>query len=391
VTDGPPAVSRMTVWHLVTPEFPPLVGGVSEHSRVLAEAALRRGLDVHVWTRDGALPLAGVHVHTDPGSFTPSDLGRTAAALDRFPGPRDILVQWVPHGFGYRGMNVRFARWIAGRAASGDRVEVMVHEPFVDYFGASWTQPARALVQRYMTRTALRSARRVWMSIPGWEGRLAPMLGGDSTQLRVLPVPGTIPVDRDPAAIVEVRRRLLGGGSRLVGYFGTGGSYAEAALSSTMRQLRARRNDVAFVCIGRESEGVAARVGPSLPAEAGSHKPAIAATGALDLAALSHHVSACDVLVQPYVDGVSGRRTTTISALEHGIPVATTFGALSEPFWRETEAVATVPADLPQQLGDAAGELLSEERNAAARSAAVSLYAAHFAPEVALEPLFTRQ
>ena len=97
------------------------------------------------------------------------------------------------------------------------------------------------------------------------------------------------------------------------------------------------------------------------------------------------------MLVQPYVDGVSGRRTTTISALEHGIPVATTFGALSEPFWRETEAVATVPADLPQQLGDAAGELLSEERNAAARSAAVSLYAAHFAPEVALEPLFTRQ
>ena len=73
-------------------------------------------------------------------------------------------------------MNVHFARWMARRAASGDRVDVMVHEPFVDYFGGSWIQPARALVQRYMTRTVLRAARRVWMSIPGWEARLLPMV-----------------------------------------------------------------------------------------------------------------------------------------------------------------------------------------------------------------------
>ena len=33
------------VWHLVTPEFPPLLGGVSEHSRVLAAAAAGRGRD----------------------------------------------------------------------------------------------------------------------------------------------------------------------------------------------------------------------------------------------------------------------------------------------------------------------------------------------------------
>ena len=363
-------------WHLVTPEFPPLPGGVSEHSRVLAAAAAGCGRAVHVWTRPGALPANGVQVHTELGAFTPADLLQTDAALDRHAAPRDILLQWVPHGFGYRGMNVHFARWVAGRAAKGDRLDVMVHEPFVDYFGGSWIQPVRGLVQRHMTRTALRVARRVWMSIPGWEGRLLPMLRDAS--LRVLPVPGTIPVDRSASAIEDVRRRALGSASRLVGYFGTGGAYAEAALQAAVRALTAKRQDLAFICIGRGSEEVAARV----------EAARVTATGAIDLTSLSHHLSACDVLLQPYVDGVSGRRTTTISALEHGIPVATTFGALSEPFWKDTRAVAVVPAEAPHLLAGATEQLLADPRHAEAQSAAVALYLARFEPGVALAPLF---
>jgi hypothetical protein len=364
-------------WHLVTPEFPPLLGGVSEHSRVLAAAAAGRGRAVHVWTATGALPAPGVQVHGTLGAFTPGDFARTSAALDRHAGPRDILVQWVPHGFGYRGMNVHFARWLARRAAKGDRLSVMVHEPFVDYFGGSWSQPARALVQRYMARTVLRSARRVWMSIPGWESRLLPMLADGSTP-RVLPVPGTIPVERSMAATAGIRRRALGSARWLVGYFGAGGTYAESALQTAIRTLTARRRDLAFICIGRGSDEAAARMA----------LPRSAATGAIDLASLSHHLSACDVLIQPYVDGVSGRRTTTISALEHGIPVATTFGALSEPFWKDSKAVVVVPAEAPHLLAGAAEELLVPERHTEAQSAAVALYLARFEPGVALAPLF---
>jgi glycosyltransferase involved in cell wall biosynthesis len=364
-------------WHLVTPEFPPLLGGVSEHSRVLAAAAAARGFAVHVWTTEGARPVHSAQVHTTLGAFSPSDLSQTDAALDKHAGPRDILVQWVPHGFGYRGMNVHFARWVARRAAKGDRVDVMVHEPFVDYFGGSWVQPARAVVQRYMIRTVLRAARRVWMSIPGWERRLLPLLR-DGSVLRVLPVPGTIPVDRSKAAIAGVRRRALGSASRLVGHFGAGGPYAEAALQAAIRALTAKRQDIAFICVGRGSEELAARIGA----------PGVAATGAIDLTSLSHHLSACDVLLQPYVDGVSGRRTTTISALEHGIPVATTFGVLSEPFWKDSKAVAVVPAEAPHLLAAATEQLLADARRAEAQSAAVALYLARFEPGVALGPLF---
>ena len=166
-------------------------------------------------------------------AFGDDDLERTGRLLDAFPAPRTIVLQWVPHGYGRRGMNLRFATWMARRAAAGDRLDVMVHEPFVDYLGGSWIQPVRAVVQRSMTRAVLRAAQRVWLSIPGWEERLLSMLP-PATTARVLPVPGTIPVDRDPAAVAAARARVIGGARFVVGYFGTGGPYVDRALAHTI-------------------------------------------------------------------------------------------------------------------------------------------------------------
>jgi Glycosyl transferases group 1 len=375
------AILAMSVWHLISPEFPPMPGGVSEHSRVLVEAAVSRGLDVHVWTANGAsaLPDAlNVGVHSSFGRFGAGDLARTAALLDRFPAPRRLVLQWVPHGYGRRGMNLCFARWIARRARAGDELDVMVHEPFADFIGPSWIQPARALVQRSMTRAVVRSARRVWLSIPGWMPRVLPMLRPGLTP-RVLPVSGTIPVDRDSQDIAALRRRLLSGAKVLVGYFGAGGRYADAALERVFHEIAARRQDVRFLLVGRGTGELAAR----LRGRAG-----VRVTGLLPARELSQHLQACDLLLQPYVDGISGRRTTTISALEHAVPVVTTFGRLSEPFWRDTSAVETIAADTPELLAGAVERLLEPHRNAEARAAAVALYAARFDPRVVLEPLF---
>ncbi len=374
-------MGAMTPWHLITPEFPPIVGGVSEHSRVLAQAAAARGLDVHVWTAAGGAALAGnagIEVHPTLGGFAEDDLNRTGRLLDAFPAPRTLVLQWVPHGYGRRGMNLGFARWIGRRAAGGDRIDVMVHEPFADFIGGSVLQPVRALVQRSMTRAVLGGAHRVWLSIPGWEARLLSMQPAAVTP-RVLPVPGTIPVDRDPLAVAAVRERIIGGARSLVGYFGTGSPYVEGALAATVERIADQRDDVRFMLIGRGTDELAVRLRGRAP---------VTATGQLPAPAVSHHLQACDVLVQPYVDGVSGRRTTTVSALEHGVPVATTFGRLSEPFWRETAAVETVAADAAGRLAGAVERLLEPARNAEARAAALALYAARFDPRVALDPLF---
>jgi glycosyltransferase involved in cell wall biosynthesis len=111
-------------------------------------------------------------------------------------------------------------------------------------------------------------------------------------------------------------------------------------------------------------------------------------TGALPLDQVSLHLQACDALLQPYPDGVSGRRTTTVSALEHGIPVATTLGELSESYWSTTQAVETVPASATEALPAAILRLLEPARNAAARVCAAALYRERFDPAQTLKPFF---
>ena len=125
--------------HLITCEYPPVMGGVSEHSRVLAEAAVAEGYDVEVWTRDEG------HEHPEVFAFDRSSAifraRRSAARMRRsnaFAPPRRLVVQWVPHGYGRRGLNVAFTRWLRRRARAGDRIDLIVHEPFMDFFGASW-------------------------------------------------------------------------------------------------------------------------------------------------------------------------------------------------------------------------------------------------------------
>src|ERR1700733_15362311 len=124
--------------HIITPEYPPQPGGVSDYTAQVAEGLAQEGEEVHVWcpgTADASV-FAGVtagagavHVHRDLGQVTAHDLRTVGEQLDRFPAPRRILVQYVPHGYGRRSMNVPFCIWLWRRARNkGDSLEIMVHE-----------------------------------------------------------------------------------------------------------------------------------------------------------------------------------------------------------------------------------------------------------------------
>jgi hypothetical protein len=371
----------MPVLHLITCEYPPAMGGVGEHSRVLAQSAASAGVDVQVWTNAPGEGMPHVEVHSTLEGFSPNAFARTDASLDDWPAPRRLIVQWVPHGYGRRGLNIAFSHWIRRRANAGDSIDLIVHEPFIDFVGGSWRQPFAAAIQRYMTWTALRAADRVWLTIPGWRPRLQLYGGCRVRAARTLPVPGTIPPVQDAKSVKAVRCRLLEGRSRLVGYFGAGGRYAFGAIRAAASEVAAR--DTAFVCIGRGSTAMSAELRGAF----GGAQFAINGTGALDRGRVSLHLQACDALVQPYSDGVSGRRTTTISALEHGIPVATTFGGLSEEFWKTSQAVEGVSANEPGKLGPAVLRLLEPERNRTARTSAFELYRKHFDPAQTLRAL----
>ena len=93
----------------------------------------------------------------------------------------------------------------------------------------------------------------------------------------------------------------------------------------------------------------------------------------------SSHIHACDVMLQPYPDGVSTRRTSAMAALAHERALVTTSGALTEAFWALDHAAVLVPATEPAGLASGVAVLLADPiRRTQLGSRALALYRSRF-------------
>jgi glycosyltransferase involved in cell wall biosynthesis len=320
--------------HFLTPEYPPLHGGVADYTHQIATELSRTGETVHVWgpRSIAGLPGSAVVVHPDLGMFRPGDLRKADVLLDAFASPRRLVVQWVPHGFGLRGMNLPFCFWLWQRSIKGDAVELIVHEPFVTFSGGA-RQHAVAAVQRVMTLILLAAARRVWVTTRAWAPLLEPYLSGSCRAIEWLPVPSSLQ-SADAGAVGEARARYASEGQSLVGHFGTHGLLVTSLLAEAIPAIAEARPSTQFVLIGSGGEKFRA----SLVSARSSLAGRVSATGTLSAGDLSAHVAACDVLLQPYPDGVTSRRTTAMAGLFARVPVVTTRGTLTERLWEDGSA-----------------------------------------------------
>jgi glycosyltransferase involved in cell wall biosynthesis len=363
----------------LTGEYPPQPGGVSDYTARLAAGLAAAGDAVEVWcpAANGSAPPAppGVTVRRELGRLRPVDLRRAGALLDRRPRPRRLLLQWVPHGFGCRSLNVPFCAWLARRASRrGDRVEVMVHEAFSAFGEGTWRQDAAAAVHRVMTVLLLRAARRVWVSTPAWADRWRPYALGRRARFGWLPVPSNVPVRDDPAAAAEARASLTPAGGPLLGHFGTFGRPVADMLAGPLARLLLDRPALSAVLLGRGGEALRSRLCGEFPALA----PRLHAAGGLDAAALSAHLQACDVLLQPFPDGASGRRTSLMAGLAHGRAVVTTPGPQTEPVWSASRAVALAEPKDEALAAAVAGLLDDPARRGRLAAAGRELYQSRF-------------
>lgn len=342
------ACSVRQSWHLVSSEYPPQTGGVADYTYLMASRLAAQGDEVHVWCPAHFSPPAltnGITVHQELGGISPGDLRRVSEELDQYAAPRRLLVQWVPHGYGYHSMNLAFCAWLWTRAKRhGDRVELIVHEPYLSFRKGAWRQNAAAAVHRLMAMLVLNAASAVWVTIPEWERRLRPYTLGRHLPFQWLPIFSNVPVAENPDRVRTLRRRYAADDQLLVGHFGTFGSLITKLLEPILQAL-APLSGLSILLTGQDSE----RYCQDLIRKDARLAGVMRATGKLSAEELSHHLSACDVMIQPYPDGVSTRRGSFMAGLSHGKAIVTTVGELSEPLWSDTNAVVTVPA------GDNAG------------------------------------
>jgi glycosyltransferase involved in cell wall biosynthesis len=365
----------VSVWHIITGEYPPQLGGVSDYTGLVANGLASAGNTVRVWAPRCDLPdntAAAVEVHRLPGHFGSPALATITRAVRANPGCA-VLVQYVPHAYGFKAMNLPFCLWLYSIRRAG--LTVMFHEVA---FPIGPAQPLRhnllGAVTKLMAWLVCRSATRIMVASARWQEMLSQL--GATAPISWIPVPSNIAVVENAAATASWRGRFTKASGLLMGHFANYSDYSVERLSQIISVLLGEHRELSLLLLGANSQEFRRR----LLSENLHMASRVHATGALAAQELSWALAACDLMVQPYPDGVSTRRTSTSALLAHGRAIVTTNGIATEPLWHESGAVAMAPADTPGRLRDVINQMiLNDAMRRRHQRAAQMLYDDRFA------------
>ena len=373
----------MRSWFIVTPEYPPAPGGVGDFSRGIAVGLAERGERVRVFVPGMAQAAAdpGVEVSDLGDRFRLRSCRTIANALGQSEVPPIVLLQYVPQSYGLRGLNLPFLTWLAARVP---RLWVMFHEvvfPFVP--GQPLRRDLRAVATRLMLAPLASGAERCLVSTDAWIPYLKKW-GRLRAEPEWMPVPSNLPgTATRPASAVRKALGLPQAASVLF-HFGTYSEPMIAALREVVPGLLQGRHERTLLLLGHGGE----RFREQLVRQHADLGPQLVATGPLPAQAVADAIAACDAGIYPFQDGVSGRRTSLMAALELGVPALTTDGHVTEPLWQSSGAVGLAPALDGAAFVALVDSTLSNRAELARLAAAgQSLYAGHFARERCLEQL----
>jgi hypothetical protein len=364
-------------WHILTPELPPDCGGVGDYTAQVAVGLSRSGDRVTVYSPPQLAPWRaadGIDVVLLADCFGPRSEAELATHLDRDPSAR-VLIQYVPSVFGRRAANVPFCRWLRSRGRAGSDLRVMFHEPYA-YFGWRPDHLLKAFAQRAMARTLLEGASVVYLSTDTWRRYLSDYGPESIARAVTLPIPSSIPRVDCPEAVRETRAAAVGDATFLIGHFGTYGEHVASLLRHAIYDLLSSDPQVVMMCAGAGSDAFTKKMLVDHPALRGR----IIGTGRATAKDISVRLQACDLLVQPYPDGVTTRRTSVMAALANAGAVVTSDGPLTEHVWREsgcvslTQSIAGLVSAAHDLLADASGRASLRLRAAATYASTFDLH-----------------
>lgn len=318
-------------WHIVTGEYPPQLGGVGDYTYQICKALASAGDSVHVWSPGEILAAhsASAQIHLLPGGFGWRWLNELNSRLGEYRRPRNILIQYVPHMYGWKSMNLAFCWWIIRQRH--ENVFVMFHEVA---FPLRRGQPLRhrllALVHRAMAWAILRCVRHAFTSTDPYIDLLR-KLGPVETPISMLRICSNIPAESyEPTSETSqpVARELF-----TVGIFSNFSSpicrnlapVIAAFIDDPQMAVRLLGPGEAFCrSLARENPAAAKR---------------ISCTGHLPVAHIGGNMQRCDALLQLYPEGASAARGTLIGAMASGVPVVTNAGAATDKVLTDSKAL----------------------------------------------------
>jgi glycosyltransferase involved in cell wall biosynthesis len=316
---------------LYCPDVPPVPGGVSDHTLILAQSLNAFGHPPVVLARRG-----------DPARFAPmtcvTGLGPTdVAQAARAHGVHTVVIQYVPFLFARRGVSPALVLGVRRMVAAGLRIAVIIHEPFVPFTRLPWL--VTGFPQRWQFGYLVRSASHVYTPLPRFAD-VAHRYTGSGTTVVVAPIGATLPVSQ--VSRDEARHALgLTDGMIAIGVFSPAASgFAHDWIAAAAARL-ALRADVTWVRFGFGSDR-SLRGYPT-----GANVVTIAET---DAETVGRVMRALDLAAAPYVDGLTMRRSSAMLALAHGVPTVSSTGHLFDPQLREMADCEPTPEAFATRL-----------------------------------------
>ena len=214
MTDRPRHATVHQKWCILTCEYPPMPGGVSDHTLLLARAFVAAGDTVDIWTPKGDTPPPtepGISVQLLPSLFGFDTLRVLRRLIREQSTDTRILIQYVPTSFGWRMMNIPFALMLF--SVRNHPLDVYFHEVG---FPIARTQRLRrniaGAVHVVMNWFTVRAASRVFVAIPEWARRLERLSSTRLARRRLVtwvPVPSNVPSTADEGRITAIGCRSI--------------------------------------------------------------------------------------------------------------------------------------------------------------------------------------
>ncbi|MCX6971998.1 MAG: hypothetical protein NTV93_17850 [Verrucomicrobia bacterium] len=362
---------------LLCAAYPPSVDGIGDYTHLLAQHLARQSeVEVYTGIQNSYTSAGGVSVRGIFDPSRPATIGNLGRALGERPPIDRLVVQYNPFGFGPRGFNPWLPMTLA-RLRKRLSLSVMFHETYVPCGTAAqcgmrlWQIPQFFFLSRIADLT--------YASCGRWLPAIRRATGREAVHL---PVGSN--VVRSKLSREEARARLEIGSSALVlGVFGSAHpSRLLDWIAQASSRLQARAPEVLIVYIGADGEKLRAATGDGVR---------LLDCGLLPADSVGDHLMAADVLLAPFVDGLSTRRGSVAAAFQHGIPVLSTSSVWTDAmlldqeerliFLSPVDAGAAAYCDLAERISKRLPALDSQ------RTLLRSCYEQHFGWEVVCRTL----
>ena len=303
--------------HIIAAALPPQLDGIGDYTANLA-AELSHSATVTVLTGVPAPdPIPGVRVEAVFSADNPRSVWNLVGRVAEDK-PDWVLLQFNQFSFGKWGLNpyLPLAMRQIKRRCPQTRLAWMAHEDFVPII--SWKFAVMTTWQRWQFWMLGRTADVIFFSIDPWVERYRRWFPGKP--IVHLPVGSNIP--RVAITREEARARLgIAEGTLVLGLFGTAHSSRLLHLvRAAVQAVHSENQDVLALYIGPHTETVCQAL-QGLP---------VLAEGPFPADEVSRRFAAMDVYLVPITGGVSTRRTSLMTALQHGIPTVSTFGTQTD-------------------------------------------------------------